>query len=114
MEAPLAERMGPRSLDEQPMLAPDLIAKLAAWAGGDARVALAALEEAVAATPQGDDGMRTPSDATLVESLGRARYAYDRQGEDHYNLISTRASGGSPFDSSARQMKNGPLTCCLT
>jgi putative ATPase len=24
----------------------------------------------------------------LTEALGRARYAYDRQGEDHYNLIS--------------------------
>jgi putative ATPase len=72
----------------KPHLAPDLLAKVAAWSGGDARVALTTVEEAVAATPPADDGTRTVSETTLVEALGRARYAYDRQGEDHYNLIS--------------------------
>jgi putative ATPase len=71
-----------------PCIAPELIAKLSAWAGGDARVALTAVEEAVAATPPTEDGSRTISEPTLAEALGRARYAYDRQGEDHYNLIS--------------------------
>jgi putative ATPase len=51
-------------------------------------VALSTLEEAVAATPPVGDGTRPVSEATLVEALGRARYAYDRQGEDHYNLAS--------------------------
>ena len=51
-------------------------------------MALSTLEEAVAATPAGDDGTRPVTEATLVEALGRARYAYDRQGEDHYNLAS--------------------------
>jgi putative ATPase len=71
-----------------PRVAPDLIGKLSAWVGGDARVALTAVEEAVAATPAAADGSRTVTEPTLIESLGRARYAYDRQGEDHYNLIS--------------------------
>jgi putative ATPase len=74
--------------DLQPRLASELIDQLARWAAGDARVALSTLEEAVAATPPASDGTRTVSEATLVEALGRARYAYDRQGEDHYNLIS--------------------------
>jgi putative ATPase len=84
-----------------PILAPDLIAKLAAWAGGDARVALTALEEAVTATPAAADGTCTLSEPTLIESLGRARYAYDRQGEDHYNLISALIKSVRNSDPSA-------------
>ena len=45
-------------------------------------------EEAVLATPPAADGMRHITESTLVEALGRARHAYDRQGEDHYNLTS--------------------------
>ncbi len=74
--------------DWKPALAPELIDRLARWSAGDARVALSALEEAVRATAAGDDATRVVSEATLVEALGRARYAYDRQGEDHYNLAS--------------------------
>ena len=40
------------------------------------------------ATPPADDGTRPITEAILIEALGRARYAYDRQGEDHYNLAS--------------------------
>jgi putative ATPase len=72
----------------KPLLSPELIDQLARWAAGDARVALSTLEEAVAATPPDKDGARPVTEATLVEALGRARYAYDRQGEDHYNLAS--------------------------
>jgi putative ATPase len=72
----------------KPRLDPELIAKLARWSGGDARAALSAVEEAVAVTAPGQDGCRTITEPILVEALGRARYAYDRQGEDHYNLAS--------------------------
>ncbi len=72
----------------KPRLAPSLIDQLARWAGGDARVALSTLEEAVMATPPAADGTRPITEAILIEALGRARYAYDRQGEDHYNLAS--------------------------
>ena len=34
------------------------------------------------------DKTRPVTEPALVEALGQARYAYDRQGEDHYNLIS--------------------------
>jgi putative ATPase len=79
----------PRGLTQlAPVIAPALIAKLAAWSEGDARVALSALEEALLATPPAADGTRAVSEPALVEALGHARYAYDRQGEDHYNLIS--------------------------
>jgi putative ATPase len=65
-----------------------LIEHLVRSSGGDARVALSALEAAVDATTPDADGMRHVSESSLTEALGRARYAYDRQGEDHYNLAS--------------------------
>ena len=51
-------------------------------------MALTTLEEAVLATPPMPDKTRPVTEPALVEALGQARYAYDRQGEDHYNLIS--------------------------
>jgi putative ATPase len=32
--------------------------------------------------------VRTVSEQTVIEALGRAHYAYDKGGEEHYNLIS--------------------------
>jgi putative ATPase len=64
------------------------VEKLAKSSGGDARVALTALEAAVLATEPDTAGRRLVTQDTLVEALGRARFAYDKQGEDHYNLIS--------------------------
>jgi putative ATPase len=72
----------------KPSVAPELVAKLAGWSEGDARVALTTLEEAVLATPTMPDGTRPVTESALAEALGQARYAYDRQGEDHFNLIS--------------------------
>src|SRR4030095_3457200 len=34
------------------------------------------------------EGKRNVTDETLVEALGRAHFAYDKGGEDHYNLVS--------------------------
>src|SRR5947207_1090328 len=61
-----------------------LITQLAHSAGGDARVALAALEAAVEATPD-EGGKRVIAAETLIEALGRAQFAYDKGGEEHYN-----------------------------
>jgi putative ATPase len=84
-----------------PHVDPDLIEKLARWSGGDARVALSALDDAVAATAPASDGSRHVTEATLVEALGRARFAYDRQGEDHYNLVSALIKSVRNSDASA-------------
>ncbi len=72
----------------RPIVSDDLIEKLAKASGGDARVALTALEQAVLATAAGETGERRVESVTLEQSLGRARFSYDRQGEDHYNLVS--------------------------
>jgi ATPase related to the helicase subunit of the Holliday junction resolvase len=81
--------------DEERGLAPlhpevvdELIARVAHSAHGDARVALAALEAAVESTAEDETGVRRVTLETVVEALGRAHYAYDKGGEEHYNLAS--------------------------
>jgi putative ATPase len=66
----------------------DLIKRIAHSASGDARVALTALEAAVEATAADESGNRKITNETVVEALGRAHYAYDKGGEEHYNLVS--------------------------
>ena len=72
----------------KPELSDQLIMRLAHSSGGDARVALAALEAAVTATPPNEQGIRSITGETLIEALGRAQFAYDKGGEEHYNLAS--------------------------
>jgi putative ATPase len=69
-------------------IADDLLDRLAAAGGGDARVALTALEAAVRATEPGSDGIRRVDESAVAEAMGRARFAYDKGGEEHYNLAS--------------------------
>jgi putative ATPase len=71
-----------------PELSDEMIGRVAVSAGGDARVALAAIEAAVESTAPDSDGIRRVTAETVVEALGRAHYAYDKGGEEHYNLIS--------------------------
>lgn len=71
-----------------PDVSPELSQRIAHSAGGDARVALTALEAAVEATTPDETGSRRVTTETIVEALGRAHYAYDKGGEEYYNLIS--------------------------
>ena len=66
----------------------ELIQRIAHSSSGDARVALTALEAAVESTPPDAQGVRSITEQTVIEALGRAHYAYDKGGEEHYNLIS--------------------------
>jgi putative ATPase len=70
------------------LVADEMLARLAHSAAGDARVALAALEAAVESTAPDEVGVRRVTLETVVEALGRAHYAYDKGGEEHYNLAS--------------------------
>lgn len=72
----------------RPIISSDVLERLANSSGGDARVALAALEAAVESTAVDENGARQISNETVIEALGRAHYAYDKGGEDHYNLAS--------------------------
>ena len=72
----------------RPEISEEDLARLSNAAAGDARVALTALESAALATEPGPDGVRTLDRETLAEAVGRARFAYDKGGEEHYNLVS--------------------------
>ena len=72
----------------KPHVPDELLSRIAHASGGDARVALTALEAAVEATEPDKKGARRVKEETVVEALGRARYAYDKGGEEHYNLAS--------------------------
>jgi putative ATPase len=71
-----------------PEVSDQLIKRLAHSSGGDARMALAALDAAVASTGPDQAGVRLITEETLIEALGRAQFAYDKGGEEHYNLAS--------------------------
>ena len=71
-----------------PQISDELIKRLAHQSGGDARVALAALEAAVNSTAADKAGNRVVTNETLIEALGRTQFAYDKGGEEHYNLAS--------------------------
>ena len=71
-----------------PMISEQLLARIAHSAGGDARVALTALDAAVESTEPNAQGVREVNEQTIIEALGRAHYAYDKGGEEHYNLAS--------------------------
>jgi putative ATPase len=65
-----------------------LLQRIANAASGDARVALTALDAAVESTAPDESGVRQVSEQTVVEALGRAHYAYDKGGEEYYNMVS--------------------------
>ena len=71
-----------------PSLSEQLLDRIAHSAGGDARVALTALDTAVESTAPESSGVRVVTEQTVIEALGRAHYAYDKGGEEHYNLVS--------------------------
>ena len=74
--------------DYRPEISDELLSRIAHSAAGDARVALTALDAAVESTTPDDSGARNVSEQTVIEALGRAHYAYDKGGEEHYNMAS--------------------------
>ena len=72
----------------KPVISEELVARVAHSAHGDARVALSALEAAVEATEPAENGTRIITLEIVIEAMGRAHYAYDKGGEEHYNMAS--------------------------
>ncbi len=88
-----------RGIADAPEVADEAIALIAARSGGDARIALAALERAVdtARETGGAVGVAEAEDA-----LQRKAILYDREGDKHYDYISAwiKATRGSDPDAS--------------
>lgn len=69
-------------------IAPEALDHAIRQADGDARVLLNALELAVAATNPDEDGVRRIGLETIEGALQRKAILYDKQGDEHYNIIS--------------------------
>ncbi len=66
----------------------EAVSFLAEMAGGDARAALNALELGIITTEPGDDGTITIDLAVAQECIQRKVVQYDRDGDNHYDVIS--------------------------
>jgi len=96
-----------RGIADPPPVEDAALAMLAHRSGGDARVALAALERAVERVAEIDHtGVGPISDAVGVEAvedaLQRKAVDYDREGDRHYDFVSAwiKATRGSDVDAS--------------
>ena len=96
-----------RGLADPPPVEDAALAMLAHRSGGDARVALSALERAVERASDFDHGGgRSRSEAVGVaaieDALQRKALDYDRQGDRHYDFVSAwiKATRGSDVDAS--------------
>ncbi|RJX33827.1 MAG: replication-associated recombination protein A [Desulfarculus sp.] len=69
-------------------LTPEAADHLIAAAFGDARRLLGALETAVGVAPLGPGGVRRVDLNLAEEAVGKKALRYDKDGEEHYNLIS--------------------------
>jgi len=96
-----------RGIAHPPPVAGEALAMLATRSGGDARVALSALERAVErpadSVPSGVGTESATVDVAAVEdALQRKAIDYDRQGDRHYDFVSAwiKATRGSDVDAS--------------
>ena len=85
-----------RGIADPPAVTPEALEMLATRSGGDARVALSALERAVELA-EGEVGV-----AAIEDALQRKAIDYDRQGDRHYDFVSAwiKATRGSDVDAS--------------
>jgi putative ATPase len=78
-----------RGLGAQQLVVTDeALAYLAGFANGDARAALNALELAARVALRQSDGSALLDLATVEDAVQRRALLYDKNGEEHYNLIS--------------------------
>lgn len=66
----------------------EMLYKIANFANGDARVALSTLDMVVLNGDVDDRGKITVTDETFEQCVSKKSLLYDRNGEEHYNLIS--------------------------
>ena len=69
------------------VISDDMLSQIAVFAGGDARAALSTLEMIVL-NGETDGGAVSVSAETLEQCISKKSLLYDKNGEEHYNLIS--------------------------
>ncbi len=91
----------------------DTLAALGSVVGGDARIALNALELAVQTTPAGKGGVRHVGVEQIEEALQHRAMLYDKAGDWHYDIVSAfiKSLRGSDPDAAlywlARMLEGG-------
>jgi putative ATPase len=99
--------------DERAEVDDDALEALANSTGGDARIALNALEMSVASAPPDKKGARHVTRELVEEALQHRTYLYDKSGDAHYDTISAfiKSVRGSDADASlywlARMIESG-------
>ena len=94
-------------------MAPEALSHLITLSNNDARVALNTLEMAALSTPPEADGKRYVTLPTIEDALQHRALAYDKSGEQHYDVISAlhKSMRGSDPDASlywlARMLEAG-------
>jgi len=66
----------------------DLLAAIATFSNGDARMALSTLEMVVLNADQDQDGSVTVTPEVVLQCTGQRNLLYDKLGDEHYNIIS--------------------------
>jgi putative ATPase len=95
----------PRGLGDERLAIDDIDLRLvAARSGGDARRALNALETVARATARDGRGRRVGRES-IERALRRAALLYDREGEEHFNLISALHKSLRNGDADARMIR---------
>ena len=74
--------------DEKIVITDDMIRIIAEFANGDARSALSTLEMVILNGNVSDDGTITVTEETLEQCISKKSLIYDKNGEEHYNIIS--------------------------
>ncbi len=74
--------------DQKIEITDDLLRMIAVFANGDARAALSTLEMVVLNGNVAEDGSVTVTKETLEQCISKKSLLYDKNGEEHYNLIS--------------------------
>jgi putative ATPase len=89
-----------RGIPDPPSISDEALQVLTTRAGGDGRVALAALERAADTTKRADEGEIGVE--AVEDALQRKALLYDREGDKHYDYISAwiKATRGSDVDAS--------------
>ncbi|KQO06748.1 AAA family ATPase [Agreia sp. Leaf244] len=106
-----------RGLDDRVRLDPDARSAIVRLASGDARRALTALEASAgsilaSAVPSGSDDPNATAEAPLIteetvaQAVDRALLRYDRNGDEHYDVISAfiKSIRGSDVDASVHYL----------
>lgn len=74
--------------NEKVNISEDSVKVIAEFANGDARTALSTLEMVILNGDVSNDGTITVTQETLEQCISRKNLLYDKNGEEHYNIIS--------------------------